>query len=136
MRICHDCKTAKNENEYYKGSKSYCKDCSKARTNKFRLENPDKWRAIRHRTINKNKEKISKYYKEWYSKNGRYRDSKKTNAHALVKKAVKEGVLHRPKLCSKCNETGRIEGHHKDYYKPLEVEWLCNRCHRIIHTGA
>jgi hypothetical protein len=85
--------------------------------------------------MDKNKDKISAYYKEWYKKNGRNRDKRKTAAHNLVYRAIEEGKLVRPDKCSKCLKTGKIEGHHEDYYNPLEVIWLCNRCHRVIHTG-
>lgn len=29
---------------------------------------------------------------------------------------------------------GRIEAHHEDYEKPLEVTWLCRRHHVGLHT--
>jgi hypothetical protein len=47
-----------------------------------------------------------------------------------VSNAVRDGRLDRPNRCSRCNEKGRIEGHHEDYSKPLEVIWLCTLCHR------
>jgi hypothetical protein len=66
-------------------------------------------------------------------------------AHAKVCNAVLSGKLRRPKRCSDCGvkptpkvtEDGRtvtgIEGHHEDYDKPLEVEWLCSACHHARH---
>lgn len=59
-------------------------------------------------------------------------------AYSVVKHAIASGVLIRPHKCSKCGETptpasdgrSRIHAHHHDYDKPLEVEWLCAKCHR------
>lgn len=59
-------------------------------------------------------------------------------ARNLVRNALKRGTLIRPDTCSKCGDTptpakdgrSRIQGHHHDYSKPLDVEWLCAKCHR------
>lgn len=58
----------------------------------------------------------------------------KHNAHKLVMFAIKLGVLKKPLACSRCNSSKKIEGHHEDYSKPLEVVWLCKSCHVLRHT--
>lgn len=55
------------------------------------------------------------------------------NVAYLVQKALKEGKLKRPRVCSQCHKEGFIEGHHEDYSRPLEVVWLCRACHRQLH---
>lgn len=50
-------------------------------------------------------------------------------ARAAVIRAIKRGSLVRPKRCSSCRQTGRIEAHHDDYSRPLDIKWLCPVCH-------
>lgn len=53
-------------------------------------------------------------------------------ARRLVQRALARKVLVRPSVCAKCDKRRRhIESHHRDYSKPLDVEWLCRRCHRV-----
>lgn len=61
------------------------------------------------------------------------RNPTKRNAQRVVEYAVKSGVLVKPHVCSKCGATDaerRIEAHHDDYARPLDVEWMCTPCHR------
>lgn len=52
-------------------------------------------------------------------------------AHALVAEALRTGRLRRGKC--HCGSL-RVEAHHPDYSKPLEVEWVCRKHHRAIHA--
>jgi len=60
---------------------------------------------------------------------------KKVEARNMVKTAVINGTLKKPASCSECGaENVRIDGHHEDYDKPLDVVWLCAACHGKRHT--
>ncbi|MBE3036991.1 MAG: hypothetical protein IMZ70_07940 [Candidatus Atribacteria bacterium] len=51
-------------------------------------------------------------------------------AHRIVQEAIRLGVLiKQPCICGEKDSLG----HHPDYSKPLEVVWLCDPCHKIIH---
>lgn len=59
-------------------------------------------------------------------------------AYRQVRSAIASGVLVRPDRCQKCGKPdtkcadGRsiIQAHHHDYSRPLDVEWICAKCHR------
>lgn len=65
-------------------------------------------------------------------------EKKQKSAYRKVKTALSQGILVRPDRCPRCNEVDKkgsdgrstIHAHHHDYDKPLEVEWLCAKCHR------
>jgi len=49
--------------------------------------------------------------------------------------AVVRGKLVRPDVCSCCGGNAhRIEAHHDDYAKALDVIWLCASCHETAHS--
>lgn len=81
--------------------------------------------------------------KDYQKKKGIYADRmrkrreanpEKKQAHEAVRRAIRKGVLVRPKACTKCgNSQMRIEAHHhKGYAKEhqLDVVFLCTSCHR------
>lgn len=59
-------------------------------------------------------------------------------AYDAVRAARHRGLLAPPKECQRCEEPARygrdgrilLHGHHADYAKPLDVEWICTKCHR------
>jgi transposase-like protein len=68
------------------------------------------------------------------SKDADYRD--KMAAYEYVRKAIKEGTIKRPRICSVCGSSGDIVQHHPNYARPLHVRWVCQSCHQKIHSGA
>jgi hypothetical protein len=52
----------------------------------------------------------------------------KVAARQMVRCALVCGVLKK-QPCEVCGEV-KVEAHHEDYSKPLEVNWLCNPHHR------
>jgi len=54
----------------------------------------------------------------------------KWRARAKVHYAIKTGKLI-PKPCEICGVI-KVQGHHADYSKPYDVQWLCALHHRII----
>jgi hypothetical protein len=52
-------------------------------------------------------------------------------ARYLLQQAVKSGLM--PRLpCEQCG-AAETHGHHDDYSQPLNVRWLCLRCHAAHH---
>ena len=70
------------------------------------------------------------------AKNAERRQTEQFRARMAVAAAVKRGDLVRPASCSACGRKGRIEGHHADYARALEVVWLCIRCHASLHAHS
>ena len=58
----------------------------------------------------------------------------KVMARQLLRNAVYRKSIVKPSACTSCGEEKRVEGHHKDYSKPLEVTWLCRGCHNREHA--
>jgi len=54
----------------------------------------------------------------------------------LVQKAVQRGKLIKPTYCQRCKTptlADKLQAHHHDYTKPLDVSWLCDACHKAVH---
>ncbi len=62
---------------------------------------------------------------------GRNETIERRRVRNQVRDAVKRGDLVR----EPCEECGAMptEGHHDDYSRPLDVRWLCVRCHGLEH---
>lgn len=50
-------------------------------------------------------------------------------AKNLLASAIRWKGFKRGENCEICHKKGKVQGHHKDYSKPLEVIWCCIDCH-------
>ena len=136
MKKCFKCEKEKPYSEFYKHKKmkdgylGKCKECTKKDAVEHREANIDEIREydrerskLPHR-VKRNVENTKKFREQF---------PHKYKAHSLVGNAVRDGRLVKPDKCPVCNETRQIEGHHDDYSKPLNVKWLCAKCHRQLH---
>jgi hypothetical protein len=65
----------------------------------------------------------------------RRKHREKVNARQALWRAVVSGAVVKRPCVVGINCDGRIEAHHHDYRKPLEVVWLCRRHHEALHHG-
>lgn len=66
-----------------------------------------------------------------YKKRQKERHPEKHKARVAVSTAIKRGKLQRG-VCVKCG-IANADAHHADYSRPLDVVWLCRKCHRAEH---
>lgn len=57
----------------------------------------------------------------------------KQRCRNFVKFCLQNNILTKPDLCERCQTKPAAHGHHDDYMKPLEVKWLCVKCHMQLH---
>ncbi len=133
---CSKCKMWLPATEYYNdartgnGLKGQCKKChTKGNIETRNLKNNR--RINREYMARARKQNPSKFHQR--DKNRPPASPEKVLARSILNGAVKNGTLDKPPLCSKCGSPRRINGHHPDYEKPLEVDWLCPICHAEAH---
>lgn len=149
MKVCKSCGIEKPLDSFYKHKKmpsgylNQCIDCVKAREKRRRTVKADHLKAYDKARANdpKRVQARKEYAKSEQGKAAHKRACKayqerypiKKAAHILLGNAVKNGKILRAEFCSECGSTEKIEGHHDDYTKPLDVRWLCEKCHKEWH---
>jgi hypothetical protein len=69
-----------------------------------------------------------------YLRRHRQRNPDKYKARTAVGNALRDGRLVRGP-CRFCGTRVRVQAHHVDYSRPLEVLWECFKCHREHEHG-
>lgn len=54
-------------------------------------------------------------------------------SHMAVASALRRGIIVKPDRCEACGGGGRLDGHHDDHRRPLDVKWWCRGCHVRHH---
>lgn len=154
MKKCFKCGEVKELSSFYRhrmmadGHLNKCKDCTKRDVRENRNRRADYYREyerMRFQRDEHRRERNSEYQKtpegkmsisisrKMYIK----RSPEKRAAHIILGSAVRRGDITKPDKCSRCGckptKSRNLHGHHHDYYKPLDVEWLCVWCHAEEH---
>lgn len=134
MKKCTMCGLVKASDDYYRhpfgadGRMSRCKDCTKRAARINYRENRKHYQAYeRARCQNPERRRKAREYQS-----GRLaRAAEKYRARTAVGNAVRDGRLV-PQPCEVCGSE-KVQAHHEDYSKPLDVIWLCFEHHRARH---
>lgn len=141
---CNKCSKELPADTGFYASDNTCKECRKARVKQNRLDKIEYYKAYdKARDSRPDRVKARASYaktaegiiagnkaKAAYAE----KNKKKRSAHHTVNNMVRDGKISKPSSCESCGKIkSRIEGHHDDYDKPLEVRWLCSLCHRDWH---
>lgn len=151
---CRKCHKIKSTSQFYRrpantsGYRYYCKECTRKlqvgydaarkeeklraryiRWDRMTWAEKDQYRArrrpIQRRWRRRNPEKWNAYQKK-------YDETAKGRARYILAQAVLGGVIRKPSRCADCNTVfprRKIQGHHPDHSKPLDVIWCCPTCH-------
>lgn len=138
-KLCTGCREVKPRTEFYKdrlrtdGLYGKCKVCKRASQRSRDAANP-KRHAARALRWQQNNPKRAKEIRAGVKRRYLERYPERAAAGVAVRRAISNGTLIRPGVCSECeNPHPRIEGHHDSYDHPLAVRWLCRPCHNDHH---
>lgn len=137
------------------GLQSVCKECVRKanlansrnnvnRVRAWRAANPDRTKMYQREYYKKNQKHIYSRHCDWRNRNpslvstqtNEYRTKHPGKWSAVIElnNAVRDGIIYKPTKCQLCGIGDvRIHGHHEDYNKPLDVLWVCPKCHASIH---
>lgn len=132
MKKCNTCGLTKPLDDYYKqpkaadGHQGRCKECAKRAVRINYREKRSQYQAYERTRAQdpERKRKAGEYQRK-------RRNEGKTSARDAVNNAVRDGRLV-PQTCEVCGSE-KVQAHHEDYSKPLEVMWLCFEHHRARH---
>jgi len=159
MKTCKICNTSKNESCFYP-NRLVCKPCynqrvmaysmtekgatirkaakARYRSSEHGFLKEKEYRELPHRVeaMKVHRKKFTEahpgigaiYKKSYYAKY-----PEKRAAHEALRYAVRSGKIEKPNNCETCGKETGLHGHHDDYYKPLDVQWLCPECHIKLH---
>lgn len=146
MKVCITCGAERAPEEFYRhkamkdGRLGSCIICVKARVSAHRIANLtrvqayDRGRGLlahrkdavarrRHRYVDTHASAV---------RNAKQHSPEKYRARNIFHAAVRDGKVI-PQPCERCATTDRVQGHHDDYSKPLDVKWLCTKHHGERH---
>ena len=147
MKTCFKCAQLKPTSEFYvhrrmsDGHLNKCKSCSKKDVaNRVAIKRliPE-WVVSERERCRKKQERyrhlgLAKQVTREVKARWEERHPLKIDAHKKAHRAVRSGKLKNPGICQDClDKTTNLDKHHEDYSRPLDIVWLCKKCHGIRH---
>ncbi len=149
---CVCCGELKSVEEYYVhpmmscGRLNKCKSCCKEQATKRRNEKIEEVREYdRGRANLPHRVEARKKYAKMIKETGKRKDydrehlkkyrkenPEKNRARCLINYHVRSGNIERLP-CEVCGDV-KSQAHHKDYSKPFDVVWLCDKHHKELHV--
>lgn len=132
FKECTRCLTAKPISDFYgdkrasDGKGSQCKKCNSEMSAASRRKNLERYNANKRAWRKANPDKVRLETKKNRSKNPDAYKARTAVANALAAGKLSKGV------CAFCG-SAKVQAHHMDYAKPLEVIWLCAVHHGMYH---
>ena len=150
MKNCSKCGETKPETEFYihrrygrEEIRAACKECHRKANKKWREslqplfkliweDQKRQWHKSNPERVRDNGQKYRKRHIYAYReriKRWKITNPEKTKAHSLARR-LNRGLV--PTHCQYCGREKPLDKHHHDYSKPLEVIWVCKKCHKAI----
>jgi hypothetical protein len=154
MKTCMRCGAAKPLTEFHNETRSpdgktrWCKTCRHAALTRWKQANRERCkehaRAANRTYRQRHWERVNAYARQYrkghpemnreVQRRWRVNNPQAHRAQKLLRRAVEAGKVLKPTSCPQCGSAEHVSAHHFDYSKPLDVVWLCHRCHMAIHA--
>lgn len=142
VKVCKDCGVEKPISQFYAqpngadGLKPWCIECYAKRARDYYDRGGKEKQQARVKVERANGREADKKYAKTPKRMAslvawQKRNPEKVKAVDMVNKNLKYKTMFRRPSCNRCGKKCKTEGHHRDYARPLEVEWLCTACHDI-----
>ncbi len=145
MKTCFKCGQKKPLDEFYRhprmadGHLNKCKECTKRDVAENYIARHEQYVRYDHeRSVLPHRRLAVKRYAAAHPEiinkghqRYRMRYPDKYIAHSKLNNAIRDGRLVR-QPCQVCGSP-KAEAHHTDYFKPLDVKWLCRKHHLMEH---
>lgn len=141
MLECVACNRSLPESDFYASNRSRCRACCLEYMRAYRAKRRAESAGSRSPDWKRKTADIAAYRRAWAAAHPGYatrkkrewleRNADRARARARYRDALKSGRLVR-QPCEVCGAE-KVDGHHDDYSKPLEVRWLCREHHLQAH---
>ena len=126
MATCKVCAVTDKNGEFYASINTYCKEHWREKVKANRKANADYYNAYDRARGNRQPPEYQAQY--------RTANPQKYTAVTAVGNTIRDGKMTKDVLCQFCGTYGPLHGHHRNYDKPLDVQWLCVPCHKQWHV--